>query len=160
MYLDVSLVPMQCQQLFCDFYVYFMVSTVALQCQKCQHLFNIHISVNSYSAVSMVTPQFHHLTVTLLVSTDFYPCKTFSRFIFLLINSLWQFFKTVQTIEPTINACSNCPSCGLFLTCRGENTFFRHTIQQAHIYINPNPCGYINWRCRTAWSHIWPPGDQ
>ncbi len=26
--------------------------------------------------------------------------------------------------------------------------------------INPNPCGYINWRCRTAWSHIWLPGDN
>ncbi len=26
--------------------------------------------------------------------------------------------------------------------------------------VNPKPCGYINWRCRTAWSHIWLPGDQ
>ncbi len=24
-------------------------------------------------------------------------------------------------------------------------------------YLNPNPGGYINWRCRAARSHIWPP---
>jgi hypothetical protein len=33
-------------------------------------------------------------------------------------------FATVQTIEPRINACSDSPSHGLFLTCREEDVFF------------------------------------
>jgi hypothetical protein len=37
---------------------------------------------------------------------------------------------------------------------------FSHDYVLALCIINPKPCGYINWRCRTAWSLIWLPDDQ
>ncbi len=37
-------------------------------------------------------------------------------------------FATVQSIEPRINACSDSPSPGLFLTYRGENVFLMHNM--------------------------------
>jgi hypothetical protein len=44
-----------------------------------------------------------------------------------------------------------CTAMNMYIKCRDFWPFLK---------IIKNPCGYRNWRCRTAWSHIWPPGDQ